>query len=77
MRWVSHKVEAMKHVLSKFGAYTRHLATLSEDKTIRDGSKLKGFSTKCTDAKYVYFGVWTIFRCPHALRYALQGNAKR
>ena len=25
-RWVCHKINAMKHVLSKFGAYTNHLA---------------------------------------------------
>ena len=28
-RWVSHKLNAMKCVLSKFGAYTNHLAALS------------------------------------------------
>ena len=33
-RWVAHKIEAMKRVLCKFGAYTSHLAALSEDKTI-------------------------------------------
>lgn len=52
-RWVTHKVEAMKRVLSKFGAYTSHLAALSEDTTIRDRAKLKGFYTKWTDAKYL------------------------
>ena len=52
-RWVSHKVEAMKRVLSKFGAYTSHLAALSEDTTVRDRAKLKGFFTKWTDAKYL------------------------
>ena len=53
-RWVSHKVEAMKRVLSKFGAYTSHLVALSEDTNVRDRTKLKGFVTKWTDAKYLW-----------------------
>ena len=52
-RWISHKVEALKRVLSKFGAYTSHLAALSEDRTVRDRAKLKGYYTKWTDAKYL------------------------
>ena len=31
-RWVTHKLNAMKRVLSKFGAYTSHLATLAQSK---------------------------------------------
>ena len=34
-RWVSHKLNAMKRVLSKFGAYTNHLAALSTDSSTR------------------------------------------
>ena len=52
-RWISHKVEALKRVLSKFGAYTSHLAVLSEDRTVRDRAKLKGYYSKWTDAKYL------------------------
>ena len=63
-RWVSHKVEAMKRVLSRFGAYTSHLAALSEDKTIRDRAKLKGFYTKWTDAKYL-LGVHCLLMSSH------------
>ncbi len=29
-RWVGHKFSAMKRILSKYGAYTNHLAVLSE-----------------------------------------------
>ena len=31
-RWITHKLSAMKRVVSKYGAYTKHLAALSEDK---------------------------------------------
>ena len=44
-RWVSHKLSAMKCVLSRYGAYTNHPASLSEDASIKptDHSKLKGY----------------------------------
>ena len=46
----------MKQVISKFGAYTNHLAALSEDKSVRpaDRAKLKGYYSKWTDAKYLF-----------------------
>ena len=34
-RWVSHKLNAMKCVLSKFGAYTSHLKALSTDSSVK------------------------------------------
>ena len=42
-RWVAHKQNAMKRVLSKFGAYTAHLAALAEDRSLKpaDRAKLK------------------------------------
>ena len=54
-RWVSHKLNAMKRVLSKFGAYTNHLAALSEDGSVKasDRAKLRGFYTRWVDAKYL------------------------
>ena len=54
-RWVGHKVNAMKRVLSKFGAYTSHIATLSEDRSVKPANhaKLKGYYSKWTDAKYL------------------------
>ena len=44
-RWVSHKVKAMKRVLAKYGAYTAHLSSLSEDTPVKaaDSAKLKGY----------------------------------
>ena len=54
-RWVSHKLSAMRRVLSKYGAYTNHLITLSEDSTVRsaDRAKLRGYCRQWTDAKYL------------------------
>ena len=54
-RWVAHKLNAMKRVLSKYGAYTSHLAALSTDSSVKavDRAKLSGFYKKWTDAKYV------------------------
>ena len=51
--WVCHKLNAMRRVLSKYGAYTSHLATLSEDSSVKsvDGEKLKGYLCKWTNAK--------------------------
>ena len=54
-RWVTHKQNATRRVVSKFGAYTSHLAALSEDRSVRpaDHAKLKGYYSKWTDAKYL------------------------
>ena len=45
----------MKHVLSKFGTYTNHLASLIEDSSTKalDKAKLKGYYIKWTDTKYL------------------------
>ena len=45
----------MKRALSKYGAYTAHLATLSEDHSVSssDRAKLKGYYLKWTNAKYL------------------------
>lgn len=45
----------MRRVLSKYGAYTSHLATLSEDSSVKstDREKLKGYMRKWTNAKYL------------------------
>ena len=45
----------MKRVLSKYGAYTAHLATLSEDSLVKpvDCAKFKGYLRKWVDAKYI------------------------
>ena len=45
----------MKRVLSKFGAYTTHLTTLSKDPSVKsvDCAKLQGYMHKWLDAKYL------------------------
>lgn len=54
-RWVGCKLSPMECVISKFGAYTSHIATLSEDRSVKpvDRAKLKGYYNKWTDAKYL------------------------
>ena len=55
LRWVTHKLSAMKRVLSKFGAYTSHLTALSEGSSVKsaDRAKLRGYLSKWVDAKYL------------------------
>ena len=72
-RWVSHKINAMKRVLSKFGAYTGHIASLTEDTYIKatDRAKLKGYFNKWTDAKYllgcaIFVDLFTLCAIMHA-----------
>lgn len=54
-RWISHKWNAMKLVLAKYGAYTSHLISLSEDHSLKSSnrSKIKGYSSKWTNGKYI------------------------
>ena len=54
-RWVSHKLSAMKRIISKFGAYSSHLIALSVDASVKssDRAKIRGYVTKWTNAKYV------------------------
>ena len=44
-RWISHKLSTMKRILSNYGAYTNHLATLSQDTSVKavNQAKLKGY----------------------------------
>ena len=55
-RWVVHKQNAMKRVLSKFGIYTAHLVALAKDRSLKpaDHVKLKGYYNKWTDTKYLF-----------------------
>ena len=50
-RWVSHKLNSIKHMLSKFGAYTNHLTALSMDSSTKavDHAKLLGYLRKWVD----------------------------
>ena len=54
-KWIIHKWNTMKHFLSKYGACTAHLATLSEDHFVSssDRAKLKGYYLKWMNAKYL------------------------
>lgn len=52
---MSHKLSAMKRILSKYGAYSSHLVALSEDSSVKsvDRTKLRGYSLKWSNAKYI------------------------
>ena len=54
-RWVSHKLNAMRRILSRYGAYTSHLLALSEDRSVKssDRAKLRGYCNRWLDAKYL------------------------
>ena len=45
----------MKRVISKYGAYTNHIAALSEDRSVNstDRSKLKGYYNRWIEGKYI------------------------
>ena len=44
-RWIGHKWNAIKHVLSRYGVYTNHLAAMSEDHSFKsvDQAKILGY----------------------------------
>ena len=54
-RWVSHKLNAMRRILSRYGAYTSHLLALSEERSVKssDRAKLRGYCNRWLDAKYL------------------------
>ena len=52
-RWISHKLNAMKRILSKYGAYTSHITALSEDARGADRSKLQGYYKRRVEGKYI------------------------
>ena len=54
-RWITHKWNAMKRVLSKYGAYTSHLSALSDDPSVKsaDKAKLKGYYRQWVNGKYL------------------------
>ena len=54
-RWVRNKLNAMRCILSKYGAYTGHLLALSEDRLVKstDRAKFRGYCNQWLDAKYL------------------------
>ena len=54
-RRVTHKLSAMKIVISKFGAYTSLLIALSTDSSVKapDRAKLHGYCSKWLNSKYL------------------------
>ena len=54
-RWISHKLNTMRRILSKYGAYTMHVVALSEDRSVRstDREKLHGYCKQWVDSNYL------------------------
>ena len=54
-RWITHKLSAMKRVISKFGVYISHLVALSSDQSVKapDRAKLHGYCNKWLYSKYL------------------------
>ena len=54
-RWITYKRKALQRVVDKFGAYFSHLASLTEDKSIKstDRQRLKGYFLKWRDARMI------------------------
>ena len=54
-QWIAHKLGAMTRILSQYGVYTNHLASLSQDTTMKsaDRAKIVGYYNKWTNAKYL------------------------
>jgi hypothetical protein len=54
-RWVSHKLSALKRILSKYGAYSSHLIALSKDSSVKssDRAKFSGYCNRWLQAKYL------------------------
>lgn len=52
-RWITHKRNALQHLVDRYGAYLNHLSTLIEDHTVRsdDRARLKGYLQKWKQSK--------------------------
>ena len=76
-RWVTHKANAMRRVLSKFGACTDHLTFLSQDSSVRssDQAKLRGYCQKWWSAKYP-LGCAFLSISSHFVQIFFQGNVE-
>ena len=54
-RWIGHKWNATKRLLSRYGAYTNHLAAMSDNPSFKpaDRAKILGYYRMWTNAKYI------------------------
>ena len=57
IRWISHKIAAMKMYLDKWGINIQHLEKLCQDQSTKtkERAKLKGYLTKWNDSKMLFF----------------------
>lgn len=54
-RWITYKRKALQRVVDRYGAYLNHLATLTEDASIKstDRQRLKGYLLKWREARMI------------------------
>ena len=54
-RWITYKRKALQRVVDRYGAYLNHLATLTEDTSIKstDKQRLKGYLLKWREARLI------------------------
>ena len=54
-RWITYKRKVLQRVVDKFGAYLSHLASLTEDKSMKstDRQRLKGYLLNWRDARMI------------------------
>lgn len=54
-RWITYKRKALQRVVDRYGAYMSHLATLTEDRSIKstDRQRLKGYLLKWREARMI------------------------
>ena len=52
-RWIAHKLNAMKRILSKYGAYTNHIAAMSEEAKGPLRTKLQSYYKRWVEGKYL------------------------
>jgi hypothetical protein len=78
IRWIAHKLDALKLLVDKFGIIMQHLETLSCDNSVNsaDQAKLRGYLKKWKTEKLFLFSCFFIDLLQPAafLSYAFQEN---
>ena len=77
-RWINHKRKALQRLVERYGVYINHVATLSEDPTIKsiDRARLKGYFKKWKNSKVLIGAAMyvDVLKAPALLSLTLQGE---
>ena len=64
-RWITHKIKAMKIVLSNYGTYTKHLESLNTNSQALKQAEIKGEAKKWKNAKFpLHLAIYTDMLTP-------------